>query len=70
MTHPWVIYPAVLVLAAYLGLYVAFFVTARMLVQMGEKDRLAPWLAGYLPLLICAVVGAALLWRAERRGLA
>ncbi len=53
-----------------LGLYVAFFVTARILVQMGEKDRLAPWVAGYLPLLICAVAGVALLWRAERRGLA
>jgi lipopolysaccharide export system permease protein len=53
-----------------LGLYVAFFVTARILVQLGEKEQLAPWLAGYLPLVVCVVAGGLLLWRAERRGLA
>lgn len=52
-----------------LGVYVAFFAGARFLVQLGERDRLSPWLAGTLPVVLCFVVAAALWARIESRGI-
>lgn len=53
MTHPWVIYPAVLVLAAYLGLFVALF---------GFIVRFVRRRIGWSPLLTAPAAWAAAEW--------
>jgi apolipoprotein N-acyltransferase len=53
MTHPWVIFPAVLVLAAYLGLYVALF---------GFILRFVRRRIGWSPLVTAPAAWAAIEW--------
>jgi apolipoprotein N-acyltransferase len=53
MTHPWVIFPAVLVLAAYLGLYVALF---------GFILRFVRRRIGWSPLVTAPAAWAAVEW--------
>ncbi|MGV3623892.1 MAG: LptF/LptG family permease [Archangium sp.] len=50
------------------GTYVAFFVTARIGVQLGERGVFPPWLAGHLPTALTLAVAIVLLMRVERRG--
>jgi lipopolysaccharide export LptBFGC system permease protein LptF len=38
--------------------------------QVGARGVIAPWLAGYAPTAIALLAGLALLWRAQRRGVA
>jgi apolipoprotein N-acyltransferase len=53
MTHPWIIYPALLVLAAYLGLYVALF---------GFILRFIRRRIGWSPLVVAPAAWAACEW--------
>ena len=47
-----------------------FFVFTRAGMQVGARGVIAPWLAGYAPTAIALLAGLALLWRAQRRGVA
>ena len=51
-----------------LGVYCAFFVFTRVGVQLGERGFWAPWMAGYLPVLLAFGLGLILLYRVERVG--
>lgn len=53
-----------------LGTYLLFFVITRAGMQVGARGVIAPWLAGYAPTALALLAGLALLWRAQKRGVA
>lgn len=53
-----------------LGGYAAFYVVAQVSTSLGDKGRLAPFLAGQAPNLLFVVLGLVALWVMDRRGLA
>ena len=52
-----------------LGGYAAFYVLAQVSTSLGDKGRLAPFIAGQLPNLVFVTLGLFALWVMNRRGL-
>ena len=51
-----------------LGVYLGFYVTSRVGVQLGERGLLPPWVAGHVVVVLAFAGGAFLLARVDRRG--
>lgn len=50
------------------GLYLSFYVVTRVFVQLGEKEVVAPWVAGHVPVVLALLGGSFLLALVARRG--
>jgi lipopolysaccharide export system permease protein len=50
------------------GLYLGFYVLTRMFVQLGEKEVVASWVAGHVPVAVAMIGGVVLMGLVSRRG--